>query len=299
MKTAGRILGTAFFLEGFEVQDAPRYGAERRGAPLFAYVRASLQPIHERGIIRRPDLVVIADDSLVGLPAAEVLSGVTNRTVLLINTDTASEIWKRRLNLDSLVIGFHTDKDLHEHAVHQFLSSWCAAAAARLTGVISRVSLETAVRQELAFLPSSRIEENLLHAEDAFDALEANTGCVMQGEEASAENYERPDWIDLPVDEAVVSAPVIHAGFTSSTFMTGLWRTFRPVIDMQRCRHCWWICSSFCPDSAIRVSTDGIPEIDYDHCKGCLICAAQCPSHAIRAEPEVTGKEPHDQTEAT
>ena len=41
MKTAGRILGTAFFLAGFEVQDAPRYGAERRGAPIFAYVRAA------------------------------------------------------------------------------------------------------------------------------------------------------------------------------------------------------------------------------------------------------------------
>ena len=33
IKTAGRILGTAFFLEGFEVQDAPRYGAERRARP--------------------------------------------------------------------------------------------------------------------------------------------------------------------------------------------------------------------------------------------------------------------------
>ena len=33
LKTASRLLGTALFLEGFEVQDAPRYGAERRGAP--------------------------------------------------------------------------------------------------------------------------------------------------------------------------------------------------------------------------------------------------------------------------
>ena len=41
MKTASRILGSAFFLEGYEVQDAPRYGAERRGAPIFAYVRAA------------------------------------------------------------------------------------------------------------------------------------------------------------------------------------------------------------------------------------------------------------------
>ena len=29
MKTASRILGTAFFKAGYEVQDAPRYGAER------------------------------------------------------------------------------------------------------------------------------------------------------------------------------------------------------------------------------------------------------------------------------
>ena len=45
MKTASRILGTAFFIQGYEVQDAPRYGAERRGAPIFAYVRAAWQPI--------------------------------------------------------------------------------------------------------------------------------------------------------------------------------------------------------------------------------------------------------------
>jgi len=34
MKTASRILGTAFFIEGYEVQDAPRYGAERRDISL-------------------------------------------------------------------------------------------------------------------------------------------------------------------------------------------------------------------------------------------------------------------------
>jgi pyruvate ferredoxin oxidoreductase gamma subunit len=75
MKTAGRILGTAFFLAGFEVQDAPRYGAERRGAPIFAYVRADRKPIFERGIISRPDLVIVADDHLPGMPGAGVLSG--------------------------------------------------------------------------------------------------------------------------------------------------------------------------------------------------------------------------------
>jgi pyruvate ferredoxin oxidoreductase gamma subunit len=55
IKTAGRVLGAALFVEGFEVQDAPVYGAERRGAPMFAYVRASRAAILERGLIANPD----------------------------------------------------------------------------------------------------------------------------------------------------------------------------------------------------------------------------------------------------
>lgn len=51
MKTASRNLGTAFFMAGYEVQDAPRYGAERRGAPIFAYVRADRSQINERGMV--------------------------------------------------------------------------------------------------------------------------------------------------------------------------------------------------------------------------------------------------------
>jgi pyruvate ferredoxin oxidoreductase gamma subunit len=46
------------------------------------------------------------------------------------------------------------------------------------------------------------------------------------------------------------------------------------------------VCSSFCPDNAISVAEDGRPVIDLDHCKGCMICVAQCPPHAIEAIPE-------------
>ena len=60
----------------------------------------------------------------------------------------------------------------------------------------------------------------------------------------------------------------------------------RPVIDYQRCKRCAWICSTFCPEGNISLNQEGYPQIDYEHCKGCLICLAQCPSHAIRAVPE-------------
>jgi pyruvate ferredoxin oxidoreductase gamma subunit len=34
------------------------------------------------------------------------------------------------------------------------------------------------------------------------------------------------------------------------------------------------------------VNAGGAPEIDYDHCKGCLTCVGVCPSHAIVTVPE-------------
>jgi pyruvate ferredoxin oxidoreductase gamma subunit len=34
------------------------------------------------------------------------------------------------------------------------------------------------------------------------------------------------------------------------------------------------------------VDAERRPSVDYDHCKGCLVCVAVCPAHAIRAEPE-------------
>jgi len=68
IKMASRVLGTALFRAGFKVQDAPKYGAERRGAPIFSYVRADQHPINERGQIYSPDLVVVADDTLLAYP---------------------------------------------------------------------------------------------------------------------------------------------------------------------------------------------------------------------------------------
>jgi len=62
---------------------------------------------------------------------------------------------------------------------------------------------------------------------------------------------------------------------------TGAWRTFRPVIEPDKCSKCG-LCSLYCPEGAISEDL----EIDYDFCKGCGICAEECPKKAIRMEQE-------------
>jgi len=286
MKTASRILGTAFFLEGFEVQDAPRYGAERRGAPIFAYVRAARAPIQERGIIRRPDLVIVADDTLVPVPAAGVLFGMSERTVLLINSAQPAELWCTRLNLKGPIITLPVGAEVEERAELPYIGAACAGAAARLVGAISRAALERAIGEELAALGQAVVDKNLAMALDAYEQMAPHAGCVTPGAVVAAEGYEDPQWVELPFEDADVSSPAIHAAATSVQVKTGLWRTLRPVIEYERCNRCWWVCSESCPDGAITVDAEGYPRIDYDHCKGCMICVAQCPPHAIAAVPE-------------
>jgi len=285
MKTASRILGAAFFNEGFEVQDAQRYGAERRGAPIFAYVRAAREPIHERGVISRPDLIVVADDTLTPIPAAGVMQGIAEGVVLLIDSNTPSEEWRNRLNAPGpvIILPSANERDVSKAA---YLGAECAGAAARLTGAISRDALAKAIREELAVMDPAVIQDNLDIALAAFDQMAPHTGVVSQRDAASASEYVSPAWVDVPTDDVSVSGPAIYKGATSVQTHTGLWRTMRPVIDHTRCNRCTWVCGSFCPDGAIHVGDDGYPEVDLDHCKGCMICVAQCPPHAIEAIPE-------------
>lgn len=286
MKTAGRILGTAFFLEGYEVQDAPRYGAERRGAPLFAYVRAAKQTINERGVISNPDLVIVADDTLVPVPAAGVLQGLRDETVILINSHDTQDTWQHRLNVASPIVTLPASEDVEDRAELPYVGATCAGAAAGLVDVISRNALTQALQQELNYLDDDVIQQNLERALAAYDTISGQTDVrVSEGETTSASDYAAPNLVELPFEDARISAPVIHAGLTSIEVNTGLWRTMRPVIDFDRCNKCWWVCSTSCPDSAINVVND-TPDIDYDHCKGCLICVGLCPVHAIEAIPE-------------
>jgi pyruvate ferredoxin oxidoreductase gamma subunit len=284
MKTSSRILGSALFLEGYEVQDAPRYGAERRGAPIFAYVRADKTPINERGIITNPDLIIVADDSLVPVAGAGVLAGVDQHSVLLINSDESNETWCQRLNFKGQIYTLPVETE--DRAELRFIGATCSGAAASLLGIISRDSLTEAIKTELSALGQSVIDTNLTKALAAFDQMQKHAGTVTEGKHIGATDYQSPDWVILPFEGARTSAPAIHAAATSVKVKTGLWRTLRPVINYELCNKCWWICSTFCPDGAIEVDKTNSPQIDYDHCKGCMVCVAQCPPHAIASIPE-------------
>lgn len=63
------------------------------------------------------------------------------------------------------------------------------------------------------------------------------------------------------------------------------------VFESERCFSCGSCfhcdnCYGFCPDNAIIKHADGSLEFNYDYCKGCGICAVECPCGAIRMVDE-------------
>jgi pyruvate ferredoxin oxidoreductase delta subunit len=73
---------------------------------------------------------------------------------------------------------------------------------------------------------------------------------------------------------------IVEAG-TAVNFHTGSWRSQRPVWNKDKCIGCL-ICWISCPDGSIKIVSNEkgasvVDGIDYDSCKGCGICAKECP----------------------
>lgn len=82
-------------------------------------------------------------------------------------------------------------------------------------------------------------------------------------------------WKEIPIGGLITEAG------NAEKYNTGSWRTLKPVRDKDNCIDCL-LCWIYCPDSSILVSKGKITDIDYDHCKGCGICAKVCPKKCIK-----------------
>ena len=89
---------------------------------------------------------------------------------------------------------------------------------------------------------------------------------------------EKSGWRSLPM-----GGVVLEPG-SSLRYKTGDWRAFRPLVHKEKCVNCL-LCWIYCPDSAI-IRREKLIEVNYDYCKGCGICAHECPTKAIEMVEE-------------
>ncbi len=81
---ASQMIVKAAVMGGIHGQFIPFFGVERKGSPVYGYLRLSETQIRRKTQIYEPDITVIMDDTLVGMK--ETYSGLKEGGMVLINS---------------------------------------------------------------------------------------------------------------------------------------------------------------------------------------------------------------------
>jgi len=87
--TAAMILSVAGFEDGKNTQAFPRFGVERRGAPVEAFTRISDEFIRRKSAVYEPDYIVVLDSTL--FSAVDITSGLNEGGTIIVNTNKSGK----------------------------------------------------------------------------------------------------------------------------------------------------------------------------------------------------------------
>ena len=151
---ASEILGRSFFLEGKYPQAFPFFGGERRGAPVFGFLRVDEKPILLKCQIQRPDHELIFDLSLAD--EQEILAELKPGGVILINTHSGIEQFP---HWRAFTVGLiHASAIARSAGLGDNFNTAILGAYVRLTGLVRVETLISAVRKMIPGKAESNIE---------------------------------------------------------------------------------------------------------------------------------------------
>jgi 2-oxoacid:acceptor oxidoreductase gamma subunit (pyruvate/2-ketoisovalerate family) len=160
---ASEILGKSLFLEGKWPQAFPHFGGERRGAPVYSFLRVDDDPILLKCRIRCADHVVIFDLALAD--EQEVFRELKPHGIVLINTNREIDYFRkwRSYKLGLINAGAIA---LNVGLGHTFNTA-ILGACVRLTEMVKIETLLAVMRE----MVPSKIDANLQAAQRAYDEI--------------------------------------------------------------------------------------------------------------------------------
>jgi 2-oxoisovalerate/pyruvate ferredoxin oxidoreductase gamma subunit len=160
---ASEILGRSLFLEGRWPQAFSHFGGERRGAPVFGFLRVDDEPILLKCQIQHADHVVLFDLALSN--EQEVLQELKPNGIVLMNTNREIDCFRK---WRAFRIGL-IDAGAIARSVglgHSFNTA-ILGAYARLTGLVKMETLLSVVR---GMVPS-KVDSNLQAVQRGYEEV--------------------------------------------------------------------------------------------------------------------------------
>ena len=264
---ASQLLAETFARAGFWVQSFPEFKAERRGAPISAFLRWDEEPVRRRYKVRECDVLVAVSASP---PPAQATELIRPGGLLVLNRETR-----------------------FPHTGAYRVARVPGARIARRNGILSAEGRPMGNVAVLGAAVSLLLPDGLPFLEAA---ITSRMGALAAGNVVAAREGYRlcTRQHALPGDTPYVSLeppaprpPLTR--FSASTVdsrgnHTGSWSLERPVLA-GACTACG-VCALFCPEAAM-TREDGTMLVDYLYCKGCGICEVVCPVKGAIAMEEV------------
>ena len=154
--TSAELLARAAISEGKYAQAFPSFGAERRGAPVLAFVRVSKnEPIRIRAEVTEPDVVVVLDAGL--LRIIDVTSGLKDGGTFIVNTTQSAEEIRAEFGIKWRLAIIDATRIARETLGVPITNTTMVGALIKATGVVSIESLVEPVKQRFGRLADRNI----------------------------------------------------------------------------------------------------------------------------------------------
>ncbi len=168
---AASIFAEAVFLDGHYARAFSLFGAERRGAPVTAFIRTGSDRLMPRSRIYEPDYVVVFDSTISG---DTLLAGLKREGTIIINADSS---WTKRLPVGEIekatakvfIVDAREIAWKHKLAIGSFpmVNTVMLGAMARISGLASLDSLFVSIKKRV----SASIDANINAVKDGFQCV--------------------------------------------------------------------------------------------------------------------------------
>jgi pyruvate ferredoxin oxidoreductase gamma subunit len=155
--TSAELVAKAAIDEGKYAQAFPAFGAERRGAPIVAFVRISAdKPIRIRAEVTDPDIVIVLDPSL--LRVVDITAGIKASGMLVVNSKKQPEQIEKELGYNHSLATVDATAIARELLGVNIVNTSMIGALLKATGVVELESLFEPLRQRFGRLAERNID---------------------------------------------------------------------------------------------------------------------------------------------